>query len=52
MNLVFYVLAIKINADGLCVIQAQYVLRLYVTILYIFLGKNVKFRFLDHSGTG
>ena len=30
MDLVFYVSAIKINADGLCASQAQYVLRHHV----------------------
>ena len=32
MDLVFYVLAIKIDANGLCAIQAQYVLRHHVKI--------------------
>ena len=30
MDLVFYVSAIKINADGLCASQAQYALRHHV----------------------
>ena len=35
MDLVFYVLAIKIDADGLCAIQAQYILTHHVTIQLI-----------------
>ena len=35
MDLVFYVSAIKIDADGLCASQAQYVLRHYVTMQLI-----------------
>ena len=35
MDLVFYVLEIKIDADGLCVIQAQYVLRHHVIMQLI-----------------
>ena len=35
MDLVFYVSAIKIDADGLCASQAQYVLRHHVTMQLI-----------------
>ena len=35
MDLVFYVLAIKIDADGLCASQEQYVLRHHVTMQLI-----------------
>ena len=35
MDLVFYVLAIKIDADGLCASQAQHVLRHHVTMQLI-----------------
>ena len=35
MDLVFYVLAIKIDADGLCASQAQYFLRHHVTMQLI-----------------
>ena len=35
MDLVFYVSAIKIYADGLCANQAQYVLRHHVTLQLI-----------------
>ena len=35
MDLVFYVLAIKIDVGGLCAIQAQYILRHHVTIQLI-----------------
>ena len=35
MDLVFYVSAIKIDADSLCASQAQYVLRHHVTMQLI-----------------
>ena len=35
MDLVFYVSAIKIDVDGLCASQAQYVLRHHVTMQLI-----------------
>ena len=35
MDLVFYVSVIKIDADGLCASQAQYVLRHHVTMQLI-----------------